>query len=242
MSAIGTDRLCRSVCKDFRCWRLTGGASARWILLSLTQSGHTMPQHMKTSRLGCRRHFRDSSTEIGSGLGRLTVLRLRMIAAIVAIRDGLRDVRVGRAPHFWKALGHTRPREGLNATARIILLGIAMDAIFQVFVLKRLYPAEALIIALLLAFAPYLPIRGPRASPAGSAAHFPIGEPLVKRAPAPLGTRADPSAERREIRNKGNAGLPLCLGPAPPQPRTHGDVVAAAQGTAALLTIRRYRH
>jgi hypothetical protein len=42
MSAIGTDRLCRSVYKDFRCWRLTGGASARWILLSLTQNGSSV--------------------------------------------------------------------------------------------------------------------------------------------------------------------------------------------------------
>ena len=86
-----------------------------------------------------------------------------LMAAIVAIRDGLKDVRAGRAPHFWKALGVARLREALNATARIILLGITMDAIFQVFVLKRLYPAEALIIALLLAFAPYFLIRGPTA-------------------------------------------------------------------------------
>jgi hypothetical protein len=54
-------------------------------------------------------------------------------------------------------------REGLNATARIILLGIVMDAIYQLIVLKRFYPVEALIIALLLAFVPYLLIRRPAA-------------------------------------------------------------------------------
>jgi hypothetical protein len=86
-----------------------------------------------------------------------------LMAAIVAIRDGLKDVRAGRAPYFWTALGVRRLREGLNATARIILLGIAMDAIYQVIVLKRFYPVEALIIALLLAFVPYLLIRGPAA-------------------------------------------------------------------------------
>jgi hypothetical protein len=48
----------------------------------------------------------------------------------------------------------------LNATARIILLGLAMDVIYQVIVLKTFYPNEALVIALLLAFVPYLIIRG----------------------------------------------------------------------------------
>jgi hypothetical protein len=38
-----------------------------------------------------------------------------------------------------------------------------MDAIYQLIVLKRFYPVEALIIALLLAFVPYLLIRRPAA-------------------------------------------------------------------------------
>jgi len=86
-----------------------------------------------------------------------------VMAAIVAIRDGLKDVRAGRKPYFWMALGVTRLREGLNATARIILLGIVMDAMYQIIVLRRFYPGEAVIIALLLAFVPYLLIRGPAA-------------------------------------------------------------------------------
>ena len=49
--------------------------------------------------------------------------------------------------------------EGLNATARIILLGLVMDTVYQIIVLKRFYPNEALIIALLLAFVPYVIIR-----------------------------------------------------------------------------------
>ena len=86
-----------------------------------------------------------------------------VMAAIVAIRDGLKDIRAGREPYFWRALGVTRLREGLNATARIILLGIVMDAMYQMIVLGRFYPGEAVIIALLLAFVPYLLIRGPAA-------------------------------------------------------------------------------
>ena len=98
-------------------------------------------------------------------------LRFRFIlqpsmAAIVAVLDGLRDARSGRSPYFWTVLripGEriARLREGLIASARIILLGIAMDAIYLAIELKSFYPIEALIIALLLAFVPYLLIRGP---------------------------------------------------------------------------------
>ena len=87
------------------------------------------------------------------------------MAAIVAIRDGLKDVRTGRSPYFWTVLRNPderigRLREGLNVTARIILLGLAIDVIYQVLVLKTFYPNEAVIVALLLAFVPYLLIRG----------------------------------------------------------------------------------
>jgi hypothetical protein len=87
------------------------------------------------------------------------------MAAVVAIRDGLYDVRGDRSPFLWTILSNPekrggRLREGLNATARIILLGLAMDAVYQIIVFKAFYPYEALIIALLLAFIPYLLIRG----------------------------------------------------------------------------------
>jgi hypothetical protein len=87
------------------------------------------------------------------------------MAAVVAIRDGLNDVKGDRSPFLWTILSNPekrggRLREGLNATARIILLGLAMDAVYQIIVFKAFYPYEALIIALLLAFIPYLLIRG----------------------------------------------------------------------------------
>jgi hypothetical protein len=91
-----------------------------------------------------------------------------LMAAIVAIRHGINDARTGRSPYFWTMLGNRRERarrlnEGLNATARIILLGLVMDAIYQVIVLGQFYPAEAVIVALLFAFIPYVIIRGPAA-------------------------------------------------------------------------------
>jgi hypothetical protein len=88
------------------------------------------------------------------------------MAAVAAIHDGIKDGRSGRSPYFWTALTNPRERigrlrEGLNATARIMVLAVAMDVIYQTLVLKTFFPVETLIIALLLAFVPYLAIRGP---------------------------------------------------------------------------------
>jgi hypothetical protein len=88
------------------------------------------------------------------------------MAAIAAIRDGVKDARIGRSPLLRTVLHEPQKRterlnEALNATARIILLGLAMDAIYQVTELETFYPGEALIIAILLAFLPYVLIRGP---------------------------------------------------------------------------------
>lgn len=88
-----------------------------------------------------------------------------MMAVIAAIHDGLKDARAGRPPYFMTMLRNPpervgRLREGLNATARIILLGLAMDVIYQAVVLRTFYPNEALVVALLLAFVPYVIFRG----------------------------------------------------------------------------------
>jgi len=90
-----------------------------------------------------------------------------LMVAIIAIRHGLNDARTGRSPYFWTMLGNPRERgqrlsEGLNATARIILLGLLMDAVYQVLVLRQFYPAEAVIVALLFAFVPYVTGRAHR--------------------------------------------------------------------------------
>jgi hypothetical protein len=89
-----------------------------------------------------------------------------LMAAIPAIRDGIKDARAGHSLYFWTVARNRlerveRLREGLIATARIILLGLVMDVIYQYLVLKTFYPGEALIVSLLLCFVPYLAIRGP---------------------------------------------------------------------------------
>jgi hypothetical protein len=88
-----------------------------------------------------------------------------LMATIVAIRDGLEDARSGRSPYFATVLGNPqeragRLRHGLNATARIIALGLVMDVIYQAIVFRAFYPDQALVVALVLAFVPYVIIRG----------------------------------------------------------------------------------
>ena len=89
-----------------------------------------------------------------------------VMAIIAALHDGIKDARTGRSPYLWAMLTSSaergsRFREGLIATGRTILIGLVMDTIYQAVVLKTFYPGEAVIIAILLAFVPYLLLRGP---------------------------------------------------------------------------------
>ena len=89
-----------------------------------------------------------------------------LVAAMLAVRDGVVDARTGCSPYFWTLMhdpSHRRERfrEGIRATLRVILLGVAIDALYQFKVHGTVYPGEALGIALLLGFIPYLLIRGP---------------------------------------------------------------------------------
>ena len=89
-----------------------------------------------------------------------------IMATIAALYDGVEDARTGRSPYLWTIIADQtkrggRLREGLISTARVILLGLVMDTVYQIIELKTFFPAEAVVVALLLAFVPYLLLRGP---------------------------------------------------------------------------------
>ncbi len=89
-----------------------------------------------------------------------------VMAMLAAWHDGKKDAQTGRSPYFWTVLTDrqkraSRLREGLKSTSRILALGLVMDFIYQILVLKTIYPMEAIVIAVLLAFIPYLLLRGP---------------------------------------------------------------------------------
>jgi hypothetical protein len=88
------------------------------------------------------------------------------MAMIFAIRDGLKDAREGRVPYFWAIF--TEPaqrgaliRDGWQAVTKVFILAALMDLIYQYLILGWLYPVAALFVAFMLAFVPYLLIRGP---------------------------------------------------------------------------------
>lgn len=88
------------------------------------------------------------------------------MSTIFAVRDGIRDARTGRSPYFWTIVSdpekrRSRLQEGATATGKIILLAILLDVIYQYITYKTIYPVEALVVAILLAFIPYFIIRGP---------------------------------------------------------------------------------
>jgi hypothetical protein len=91
------------------------------------------------------------------------------MAAIAALRDGVKDARLGRRPYLWAIMRGVRTAEGrrgrlwegIVSTARILILGVTMDVIYQWVVFQTFYPVQAAVIAVLLAFVPYLLLRGP---------------------------------------------------------------------------------
>ncbi len=87
------------------------------------------------------------------------------MAAMAALGGGLRDARSGRTP-FLQAMLHepaqrrSRLDEALVATSRILLLGLIMDLAYQWIEFDSFHPAEAVIVAFVLAFLPYVLLRG----------------------------------------------------------------------------------
>ncbi|KGE02285.1 hypothetical protein [Rhizobium sp. YS-1r] len=86
------------------------------------------------------------------------------MALLAALPDGISDARHGHSSFFWTnwrdpTVRHGRLREGLISTARVLFLGIGMDVIYQLREFDRFYPAEAVVMALLLALIPYFVFR-----------------------------------------------------------------------------------
>ena len=87
------------------------------------------------------------------------------MSTLFAVRDGLRDARIGRSPFLGTILGSRDDRrrlmrEGLIAIGKLAVMAIVLDFVYQLIVFRRIYPVEAIDVALLLAIAPYFVLRG----------------------------------------------------------------------------------
>jgi hypothetical protein len=89
-----------------------------------------------------------------------------LTAVVIAFRAGLRDAREGRPAYGWAVVTNSRERRELlrqcwRELARVFVLAVAVDLIYEVVVFHRIYPGQSVIVAALFAFLPYPLIRGP---------------------------------------------------------------------------------
>ena len=105
---------------------------------------------------------------IGRLSGPLT-LRLFLqpaVAIILAVRDGLKDAREGRPPHFLRMISgppearRRRIRETRTAVLKVFVMAVVLDCVYQWLVFRWVYPVEAMFTAVILAIVPYLLLRG----------------------------------------------------------------------------------
>jgi hypothetical protein len=88
------------------------------------------------------------------------------MALFLAIRDGLKDAREGRAAYFWALFSDRDGRwamlkDGWKAVGKVFILAMVLDAIYQIIERRWVYPGQAVLVAIILAIIPYLLLRGP---------------------------------------------------------------------------------
>jgi hypothetical protein len=105
---------------------------------------------------------------IGRLSGPLT-LRLFLqpaVAMVLAARDGVKDARDGRPPHFWRLVTgapearRRRAQETAKAVLKVFIMAVVLDCVYQLLVFRWIYPVEAMVTAVILAILPYVLLRG----------------------------------------------------------------------------------
>jgi hypothetical protein len=89
-----------------------------------------------------------------------------IVASALAIRDGMKDAHLERTPYFWTVVydpvrRRKRLIEGIRAVSRVLIVGALIDVIYQYVALGGFRPLQTVVIALFLAFLPYVIVRGP---------------------------------------------------------------------------------
>jgi hypothetical protein len=88
-----------------------------------------------------------------------------LMAVFFAIKDGLKDAKRNKPPFTWALLTdpkHRRERlkDLWRHVGKIFIVAIILDLVYQLRVLHRIWPAEMIIVAFVLAVVPYLLLRG----------------------------------------------------------------------------------
>ena len=87
------------------------------------------------------------------------------MAILFAIRDGLKDARLGKPAYFWAVFTQPELRNellqsGWKSISKVFLIALGLDVLYQIIFLHWFYPLEALLVATALALVPYALLRG----------------------------------------------------------------------------------
>jgi hypothetical protein len=107
----------------------------------------------------------DNLVDRVSGPMKFRLLLQPAMACIFAVRSGFKDAREGKPPYFWALWADPTHRvdmlrDGWKSIGKVFVLAVILDVIYQIMVLRFVYPGEALLVALGLAILPYLIVRG----------------------------------------------------------------------------------
>lgn len=110
------------------------------------------------------RMFRDLAERPGGPLAFRFYLQ-PLAAIFFGVRDGLLDSRHAKPPYLLSIFTYPERRrelirDGWQSIAKIVVLAIVLDLVYQAIVLKRFYPGESVIVASGLAILPYAVTRG----------------------------------------------------------------------------------
>lgn len=90
------------------------------------------------------------------------------VAVILAVRDGVKDAKAGKAAWLWGVATNPRHRGELlrsawKSVSKVFLVAVVLDLVYQIVVhrLEHFYPGEAVILACFVALVPYALVRGP---------------------------------------------------------------------------------
>jgi hypothetical protein len=110
------------------------------------------------------RFFGDLGHRVSGPMKFRLVLQPAM-AAFFAIKVGMADAKAGRPPYFWGLTHESGERtamlkDGWRNVGKIFILAAVLDVVYQIIVLRTVYPGEVVIVAFVLAIVPYLVLRG----------------------------------------------------------------------------------
>ena len=99
-----------------------------------------------------------------SGPMKLRLLFQPLMAVLFAVRSGMNDAKAGRPAFLW-ALVHAPAhrgdmlRDAWKSAGKVFVLAMVLDVVYQLVVLRKVYPGEVFLVAFTLAIVPYVLVR-----------------------------------------------------------------------------------